>query len=127
MVERLPCQKRNVDTSIKSIHSVCFQLKPDDFTVSVGVVNFKFQALTLLDTGMAVSAVSACIWREYLIHIHPNLNPPAHSAVTIVNGCELVTLGTLVLSFDIDTESFPVKAHVVEGLAFDVIIGRDFL
>ena len=31
------------------------------------------------------------------------------------------------MSFDIDAESFPVKAHVIEGLAFDVIIGRDFL
>ena len=53
------CQKGNVDTSIKSVDSVYFQLKPDDFMVSVGVANFKFQAL--LDTGAAVSAVSARI------------------------------------------------------------------
>ena len=119
------CQKGSVDTFIKSVDSVCFQLRPDDFTVSVGVANFKFQAL--LDTGAAVSAVSARIWREYLVDIHPNLNPPARGAVATVNGCELVTLGTLVLSFDIDAESFPAKADVIEGLAFDVIIGRDFL
>ena len=67
------------------------------------------------------------IWREYLIDIHPNLNPPARGAVTTVDGRELVTLGTLVLTFEIGADSFPVKAHVIEGLAFDVIIGRDFL
>ena len=117
------CQKGNMDTSIKSIDSVCFQLKPDDFAVSVGVANFKFQAL--LDTGAAISAVSARIWREYLIDIHPNLNLPACGAVTTVDGCELVTLGTPVLSFD--SESSPAKPHVIEGLAFDVIIRKDFL
>ena len=118
-------QKRNIDTSIRSMDSVTFQLKSSDFTVSVGIANFKFQAL--LDTGAAVTAVSASIWREYLVDIHPNLNPPARGAVTTVDGCKLVTLGTLVLTFEIGADSFPVKAHVIEGLAFDVIIGRDFL
>ena len=64
--------------------SACYPLKPGDFTVSVGVANFKFQAL--LDTGAAVTAVSACIWREYLIDIDPNLSPPARGAVTTVDG-----------------------------------------
>ena len=118
-------QKRNIDTSIRSMDSVSFQLKSSDFTVSVGIANLKFQAL--LDTGAAVTAVSARIWREYLIDIHPNLNPPARGAVTTVDGGELVPLGTLVLTFEIGADSFPVKAHVIEGLAFDVIIGRDFL
>ena len=106
--------------------SLCFQLKPDDFTVSVGIANFKL----LLDTGAAVTAVSAHIWREYFIDIHPNLNPLSRGTVTTADGCELVelvTLGTLILSFDIDAHSFPVEAHVIEGLAFDVIIGRVFL
>ena len=33
----------------------------------------------------------------------------------------------LVLTFEIGADSYPVKAHVIEGLAFDVIIERDFL
>ena len=78
----------------------------------------------MLNTDAAVTAVSARIWREYLIDIHPNLNPPA---VTRVDGRELVTLGTLVLTFEIGADFFPVKAHVIEGLAFYVIIGRDFV
>ena len=71
--------------------------------------------------------MSARIWREYLIDIHPYLNPPARGAVTTVDSRELVTLGTLVLAFEIGANSFPVKAHVIEGLAFDMIIRRDFL
>ena len=97
-----------------SISSLC--LKP---RVSL---HFKFQAL--LDTGAA--AVSARIWREYLIAFYPNLNPSARGVVTTVDGCELVTLETLVLTFDINADSFPAKAHVIEGLVFDVLIGRDF-
>ena len=62
-----------------------------------------------MDTGAAVTAVSARIWREYLIDIHPiaNLNPPARFAVTAVDGRELVTLRTLVLTFEIGADSFP--------------------
>ena len=52
-------QKGNIGTSIRSMDSVSFQLKSSDFTVSVGIANFKFQAL--LDTGAAVTAVSARI------------------------------------------------------------------
>ena len=100
-------------------------MRSSDFTVLVGIANFKCQAL--LDTGAAVTAVSARIWREYLSDIHPYLNPPARGAVTTVDGRELVTLGTLVLTFEIGADSFPVKAHVIERLAFYMIIGRDFL
>ena len=89
------------------------------------ISNFKFQAL--LDTGAAVTAVSARISREYLIVFHPDLNPPACGAVTTEDGRELDTLGTLVLTFEIGDDFFPVRAQVVEGLAFDLIIRRDFL
>ena len=79
-------------------------------------------------TGVAVTtAVSARIWREYLIAFCPNLNPSTRGVVTTVDGCELVTLGTLVLTFDINADSFPAKAHVIEDLGFDVLIGRHFL
>ena len=66
--------------------------------------------------------MSKCIWRGYLIYIHPYLNPPARGAVTTVDGRKLVTLGTLVLTFEIGADSFLVKAHVIEVLAFDVTI-----
>ena len=93
-------QKGNIDTSTRSMDSVSFQLQSSDFTVPVGIVNFK-----LCQTGAAITAVSACIWREYLIDIHPNLNPPARGAVATVDGRELVTLGTLVLTFEIGADS----------------------
>ena len=36
-------QKGSIDTPIRSMDSVSFQLKSSDFTVSVGIANFKFQ------------------------------------------------------------------------------------
>ena len=47
--------------------------------VSVRIANFEIQAL--IHTGDAVTAVSARFWRECLIDIYPNLNPPARGAV----------------------------------------------
>ena len=35
-------RKGNIDKSIRSMDSVSFQLKSSDFTVSVGIANFKF-------------------------------------------------------------------------------------
>jgi len=39
----------------------------------------------------------------------------------------LSTLGKTLFKFVIDSQVFPSEAHVIEDLAYDVIIGRDFL
>ena len=57
--------------------------------VSLGVGNFEFQVL--LDTGAAVTAVSARIWGDHFIDIYPNVNLSACSAVTTVDGCALLS------------------------------------
>ena len=44
-----------------------------------------------------------------------------------MSGRSLVTLRKSLFSFVIDSKVFPFDAHVIQDLAFDAIIGRDFL
>ena len=81
----------------------------------------------LVDTGAAITAVSANVWKKYLSHTYPSLNVSSSGNVTSVNGCPLNTLGKTLMRFVIEDEVFPFEAHVIEDLAHEVIIGRDFL
>ena len=47
--------------------------------------------------------------------------------VTTVNGFPLKSLGKTLVKFVIQSQVFPCEAHVIEGLTYDVILGRDFL
>ena len=81
----------------------------------------------MIDSGAAVTAVSAKVWRECLSHAYPSLDKCSSECVTSVNGCQLTTIGKLLVEFVIDFHAFPFEAHVIEDLTCDVILGRDFL
>ena len=81
----------------------------------------------LIDSGAAVTAVSAKVWRKYLCHAYPRLDRPDSESVTTVNGSCLTILGKSPMKFVIDSHEFPFEARVIENLSYDVILGRDFL
>ena len=81
----------------------------------------------LIDSGAAVTAVSAKVWRKYLCHAYPRLDRPDSASVTTVNGSRLTILGKSPMKFVIDSHEFPFEARVIENLSYDVILGRDFL
>ena len=85
-------------------------------------MNFK----ALLDTGAAVTAVSARVWQESVSDISPNLDPPNHDFIRTVDGYSLEILVKVMLPFAIGSNSFPFEAHVIPGLTSDVILGRHF-
>ena len=60
-------------------------------------------------------------------HSFVKLDDSASEAVTSVDGRRLFTLGKVSVEFVINSHSFPFEAHVIENLAYDVILGRDFL
>ena len=80
-----------------------FQAK--DSTISVNIAHLSFQAL--LDTGAAVTAVSARVWQKCAGNISLNLGPPNHDSITTVDGCLLKVLGTVMLPFAIGSKTFP--------------------
>lgn len=95
-----------------------------DSTISVNIARLNFRAL--IDTGAAVTAVSARVWQRFASNISLNLGPLNHDSVTRVDGCLLKVIGRVMLPFAIDSKIFPFEAHVIKDLTSDVILGRNF-
>ena len=94
-------------------------------TLPVSIEGHNFYCL--IDSGAAVTAVSAKVWRKYLCHAYPRLDGPDSESVTTVNFSCLTILGKSPMKFVIDSHEFPFEARVIENLSYDVILGRDFL
>ena len=97
----------------------------ENSTLPISIAGHNFYCL--IDSGAAVTAVSAKVWRECLSHACPSLDKCSSKCVTSVNECQLTTIGKLLVEFVIDFHAFPFEAHVIEDLTCDVILGRDFL
>ena len=95
-----------------------------DSTISVNIAHLSFRAL--IDTGAAVTAVSARVWQRCSSNISLNLGPPNHYSITTVDGCLLKVIGRVTLPFAIDSKIFPLEAHVIQDLTSDVSLARNF-
>ena len=96
----------------------------EDSTVSVNIAHLNFRAL--IDTGAAVTAVSAGVWQRCASKISFYLAPPNHDSITTVDGCLLKVIGRLMLPFAIRSKIFPFEAHVIPDLTSDEVLGRNF-
>ena len=75
-----------------------------DSKISVNIARLNFRAL--IDTGDAVTAVSARVWQRCSSNISLNLGPPNHDSITTVDGCLLKVIGRVMLPFAIDSKIF---------------------
>lgn len=108
-----------------TIDTICFPFVANSSSISISIEGHTFRCL--VDTGAAITAVSAYVWNEYLHSVCPNLVHPDLENVTSVNGEPLSVLGKAMIKFTIESEVFPFQSHVISGLTYDVILGRDFL
>ena len=95
-----------------------------DSIISVKIAHLSFRAL--IDTGAAITAVSARVWQRCANNISLNLGPPNHNSITTVDGCLLKVIGRVMLPFAIGSEIFPFDAHVVQDWTSDVILATNF-
>ena len=90
------------DTGAVSMKETCFAKSPDTADscfrfvtetscVSVNIGEYNFRAL--VDTGAAVTAVSADVWNKYLCHVYLSLSNASSKNVTSVTGCSFNILG----------------------------------
>ena len=112
-------------SKLESVNSICVPFMTGSSSLAVSIEGHDFNCL--LDSGAAVTAISAEVWHTYLSHAYPILDRPSPEGVTSVNGCRLATLGKSSMKFVIDSQVLPFEAHVIQDLAYDVILGRDFL
>ena len=81
----------------------------------------------LVDTGANVSAIRAEVWRQIpQMTKHPPT--PTHvTKISAVNGQSIPVLGQVELPLSINDRVYPFHVLVIETIAYDVILGRDFL
>ncbi|XP_022785634.1 uncharacterized protein LOC111325979 [Stylophora pistillata] len=107
------------------VDDISISFAPGSALLPVSIKGHNFQCL--IDSGAAVTAVSANVWRKHLCHAYPELGVPDSESVTTVNGSRLTTVGKTLMEFVIDSRIFTFEVCVIEDLSFDVILGRDFL
>lgn len=81
----------------------------------------------LVDTGANVTAIKAAVWRDLP---PPTKHPPKPLPVNMirsVSGQEIPVLGQVEIPFEIQSEVYPHTALVIENIAYDAILGKDFL
>ena len=110
------------DVTTDTIDTICFPFLADGSTVPISIEGFEFRCL--VDTGAAITAVSANVWNNFLRHVCPSLGD---SGLENITSDILNTLGKTVMQFVIQSEIFPFEAYVIGNLTYDVILGRDFL
>ena len=83
--------------------------------------------VTLIDTGANVSAICADVWKRIPQKTkHPPIPTPITS-IAAVNGQSIPVLGQDKLPFSINGSTYPFHVLIIESIAYDVILGRDFL
>ena len=89
-----------------------FHIKDSTISVNIAYLNFR----ELIDTGVAVTAISARVWQRCVSNISLNLGSPNHDSITRVDECLLKVMGRVTF-----------EAHVIQDLTSDVILGRNFV
>ena len=81
----------------------------------------------LVDTGANVTAIKADVWRQIPgLTKHPTLRTTI-SCIKSVSGESIPVLGQVEVPFQINSRSYPFKALLIDAMAYDAILGRDFL
>ena len=99
-----------------------------DHSVTVFGKIGSIQANFLIDTGAAVSAINSRVWnklRRYSQFQRIALAPSTN--MQTVDGKPLVVEGKINLPIKLSNKDYPFEFHVVKELAYDVILGKDFL
>ena len=112
----------NILTS--AVDSICFPFPADSSMISINIENYELQCL--VDTGVAITAVTAFVWNKYMGQAYPSLDNSDSGGISSVNGGLLNSLGKTTMRFEIQSEVFPFEAHIIENLTYDVITVRLF-
>ena len=81
----------------------------------------------MIDTGANVSAIKAEAWQQIPpLTNHPPLPTPI-AQIKAVNGQTIPVIGQVQVPFTIDNKTYPFDVLIIETIAYDAILGRDFL
>ena len=81
----------------------------------------------LVDTGASVSAIHSKVYQQFPALASTAPLPLTIPSIRSVSGDTISVMGQVNVPFGIDTNHFPFQALVLDKMAYDVILGRDFL
>ena len=81
----------------------------------------------LVDTGACVSAIDEQFLKKTYGEISLNMSDGPFSSVKTVSGEEVPLLGKLTVPLHLNGRQYPCEFHVMQNLAYDAILGLDFL
>ena len=102
-----------------------FKLKCNDLTTEGEIAGQVVQLF--VDTGACVSAIDEQLFAKIYGHFPPNMRKSSLSSVQTVSGEKVSVLGKITIPLELQGREFPCEFHVMQHLAYDAILGRDFL
>ena len=114
-------KQEHVPLSYKSVTD----LNRSDLTIAGEVAGQAVQLL--IDTGACVSAMDVQFFKTVYGQCPPKMTDGSLSTVQTINGDKLPVLGKITVPLHLDGREYPCDFHVTQNLAFDAILGRNFL
>ena len=102
-----------------------FKLKSNDLTTEGEIAGQVVQLL--VDTGACVSAIDVLLFTKIYGHFPPNMSKGSLSSVQTVSGEKVPVLGKITIPLQLQGREYTREFHVMQNLAYDAILGRDFL
>ena len=81
----------------------------------------------LVDTGACVSAINEQFLKKTYGDVSLNMSDGPFSSVQTVSGEEVPLLGKITVPLHLNGRRYPCEFHVMQNLAYDAILGGDFL
>ena len=102
-----------------------FKLKCSDLTTEGEIAG---QAVQLLvDTGACVSAIDEQLFTKIYSQLPTKMSESSLSSVQTVSGDKVPVLGKITIPLQLQGREYICEFHVMQHLAYDAILGRDFL
>ena len=102
-----------------------FKLTCNDLTTEGEIAGQVVQLL--VDTGACVSAIDEQLVTKIYGHFPPKMSKGSLSSVQTVSGERVSVLGKITIPLQLQGREYICEFHIMQNLAYDAILGRDFL
>ena len=102
-----------------------FKPKCNDLTTEDEIAGQVVQLL--VDTGACVSTIDEQLFTKIYGHVPPKMSKDSLTSVQTVSGEKVPVLGKITIPLQLQGREYTCDFHVMQHLAYDAILGRDFL
>ena len=123
--QRKPNQHREKSRAMNQPRNTKANIKASDLTTEGQIGGTIVQLL--VDTGACVSAIGEQFLKNIYGEFSLKISDGCLASVQTVSGEEVPLLGKITVPLNLNGSQYPCTFHVMQSLAYDAILGRDFL